>query len=231
MKVGSLFFGWMLTLLAFFTLPAPIHARLSMDASNTGFYYPAEATIRYLALKEAWVHTHEATLPSVHELAHLAWMSHETLEVGAPVWLRATAWRLNDGPKPWVLTPRVQVTNSSLNEAVLDWRLEYTYRTELAVWYPIAPSALLDIKRFQIKRRWLTLAKGSVPQEAVAPSEETLRWLQSIQLLEVLQAHPDEWPHRLELNLKLYRDTTLEDTLTLTLTLHPDVFMLPIYLY
>jgi hypothetical protein len=211
-------------------------ASLTFDATNTGLYYPAEAPLKYQALKQTWVQTHGASLPSVYELAELAWLAHETLEGGQPVWLRLNAWRLNDGPKPWVVTPRVQVANTSLNEAVLNWRVRYTYEALLAYWYPVAPSGLLDIHKFRSKRHWISLATGAVTQEALAPSEDALRWLPSIQLLNVLQAHPDEWCHQLRLTFELQRmdpntPPHTEDVLTVQLTLHPDLFILPIYLY
>ncbi len=212
----------------------------SLSLPNTGFYYQAQEPLRYETLKQRWFEAHPQGLPTLAQLEALALLAHQESTGLEPVWLPLKSpWRLYTGPKPWVLTPKVEVVNDS-TQAALNLHIKHTLSACFGVWYAHGTTAILNLGPLLPAKPVCHALKSTLsPVCPLAGKQRRLVALPPLSLLGLLQAYPDRWPNTLALKLQLFQGVPTKTTKglaplaqhTLALTLKPDYMALPIYLY
>jgi hypothetical protein len=216
-------------------LPSLAWANVQLLKPVSGFYYPADMPLRYQQLKQVWLSTHANAIPTLQQLANLATLANKPLPNAPPVWLPLTQWRLVGAPNPWVITPRVPVQNWGEGGELTGARVNYTVWVKLGTWYPSAPTALLDMSRLGSTAYWQLVKQATLTLPPQPANSDVFYALPTLSVLGWLQAYPDRWPLQAKLKIELITTENgqprLVDTATTLLSLHPDCFALPIYLY
>jgi hypothetical protein len=220
---------WLLGVLCLMCLTAEALPQLEM--AQSGFVYDALAPMRYDELKQNWFYQHPNRIPTPKELEGLAYQAAYASSAISPVWKPITHWRLVGGSHPWMLVPRVQVVNREANQIALNLSLEVHISAEYGIWYPEAKGAITNVKQLQQNIRTQPLESYQMTLEALAVRDALLKPLRPIAVMPLLKSYPDRFPNKLFVKIKLLKENSVLDTETLTLSLFPDVFALPLYLY
>jgi hypothetical protein len=206
-------------------------AKARFGRTATGFVYDAMQPMRYEQLKLAWLNQHPGETPTPGDMENLAHASFLTQHSTTPLWKDITHWRMVGGPHPWHVVPRIQLENPSNAQAILGLRVGVSISALYGVWYPENKGAITDVALLKRNPERHAITQYSLPVEGLATRDYLLKELKPIALMPILKARPDRFPNELSVALTLLQDGQKVDVRTLRLTLYPDVFALPIYLY
>jgi hypothetical protein len=132
-------------------------------------------------------------------------------------------WRYHGGPAPHVFTAKAHLYSTG-GQGLLNVPFTITVRAKTGNLRVITDLQLTDYETLQSSARWLTVSKRTVRVPAIAVGEDLLLPLMEFQLLDFTRKHPTQFPILIEVQVS----SPLLGTVTRTMPLNPDHFVMPV---
>lgn len=189
-----------------------------LKIQSMDFYYKQDAEVRYLELKTQWQGENRGEIP-IDKANELAVAANRESDMETPF----KQWRYHGGPAPLVFSAKAHVYSTG-GQGLLNVPFTIAVRAKTGNLRVIGDLQLTDYQTLQSSARWLTVSRHTVNVPAIAVGEDLLLPLMDFQMLDFLRKHPNQFPVLIEVKLS----SPLLGTVTRTLPLLPDHFVVPV---
>ena len=212
-------------------------AKPYLRLNGTGFYYAADFDVRYRKAKADWQTANAGRIPSLVELTAMAWQAWQAYQAprGQAVERLLPRWHMNEKPAPWVIRPKVLLTNESATASELNLVVFSKVEVLKGQWLVNPTTMLADFDHLLASAKWEPLLEEETLIPVLPANQQRLLDLPPVEVFKLFGQQTHQWPVMIKLSVALTPDTSSnvadQAAFVITLPLVPDHMALPLYLY
>jgi hypothetical protein len=209
-------------------------AKPYLRLAGSGFYYAADFDVRYRKAKGAWQDANPGRIPALVDLTDMAWQAYSAPR-GQAVERLLPRWHMNEKPAPWVIRPKVLLSNESPTASELNLVVYSRVDVLKGQWLVNPTTMLADFDHLLASAQWQPLLEEETLIPVLPANQQRLLDLPPVEVFKLFSQQSHQWPVMLKLSIALTpnnaADVKDQAGFVMTLPLVPDHMALPLYLY
>lgn len=164
----------------------------------------------------------------------MAWQAYQAPR-GQAVERLLPRWHMNEKPAPWVIRPKVLLTNESATASELNLVVFSKVEVLKGQWLVNPTTMLADFDHLLASAKWEPLLEEETLIPVLPANQQRLLDLPPVEVFKLFGQQTHQWPVMIKLSVALTPDTSSsvadQAAFVITLPLVPDHMALPLYLY